>query len=303
MILGIPVVDQHELTKVLLDSLRDTIKSPDLFCAVIIDNASETAYNPEDYADYPFKVDVIRNEENIGYYQPLRQIQEKYSQESGGFPWTELIGLIHNDMVMYEHGWDDRMRDEFEKDVLLSLVGLCGSYEADALGGRGGGTMCYFSGRSVQVGDRQILAQDQAAGLRITDLRPSLILDSLFMMFRATSIPFLVHENEKWEDITLAHFYDRIWPLRLVEAGYHVATMGVECDHLGGMTSTGNERYRADCIKFFGDRGLPFDNPETEMYLIAERRFLGEYREQKHFLPAEIGRDYAVINRSSQYNA
>lgn len=93
---------------------------------------------------------------------------------------------------------------------------------------------------------------------------------------------------EDWKDITLAHFYDRIWPIRTIEAGYHVVTMGLEIDHIGGLTTTGNERYRNDCIKWLEDRNIPYDNPETEMYLVAERRYLQEYRDEKRFLPAII---------------
>lgn len=300
MIVCMPVVDGHDLTKVCIESLISTCGP--VTKIVIFDNGSETPYDfawiksnfPEDYDRIYLHStsqiggpNKIISKENIGYYQPLKLMYDR-------FPEERLIGLIHNDMVMYEQHWDARMAAEFAHDPKLGLIGLCGSYELDGLGGRGGGTMCYFSGRSVQVGDRQILAQDQAAGLRINDLRPSLVLDSLFMMFHRDVIPKLVVNGERWEDITLAHFYDRIWPLRVIEAGMRVATMGIECDHLGGMTTTGNERYRDDCIKWLNDHGIPFDNPETEMYLVAERRFLTEYREQKKFMPASIGVDYEI---------
>lgn len=292
MIVGIPVVDGHDLTEVLLDSFEATVDEVNRpFRVVIIDNNSETPYKSADYEHYKFPVNVVEYAKNIGYYFPLRDLQQKFKDD--------YVGLIHNDMVIYKNGWNVRMEQEFEMDHKLGLIGLCGSYEADALGGRGGGTMCHFAGKSVQVGDRQILAQSQDAGVRIHGLRASLILDSLFMMFRSNAVHSLVRPaDEKWEDITLAHFYDRIWPVRLIEAGWRVATMGVECDHLGGMTTTGNERYRQDCIDWLEERGLPYENPETEMYLIAERRWLGEYREGNKFLPAVIGEDYEITHRA-----
>lgn len=293
MILGIPVVDGHELTKALLDSLEKTVTGND-FLAVIIDNASEKLYQPEDWLGYSFDVDIIRLPKNLGYYMPLKILAKDY-------PDDQLTGLIHNDMVLYEHGWNERMEHSFAMDEKLALVGLCGSNEIDGLGGRGGGTVCYFRGDDVQIGDSVIRGQSQDAGRRTADLVPSACLDSLFMMFRTSAIPDLVTVEDPWRDITLAHFYDRIWPVRLIERGWHVATLGVECDHLGGMTTTGNERYRNDCITWLDEHKVAWrledggcGNPETQMYLVAENRYLGEYRDTKHFIPMRVHGDYRV---------
>lgn len=293
MILGIPVVDGHDLTRALLDSLALTVTGDkDNFTVVILDNGSERPYLPEEWNidhDYPFAIDIKRYPKNKGYYQPLKDLYDDYD-------WDEPIGLIHNDLVIYERGWNERMEQCFRDDPKLALVGLCGSSEIDNLGGRGGGTVCFFRGGEVAIGDRTIKGQEQSAGRRTDELVPSACLDSLFMMFRRSAIPDIVTEIDPWQDITLAHFYDRIWPVRLVECGWHVATLGVECDHLGGMTTTANERYRNDCIEWLEDRAIPYENPETEMYLVAERRYLGEYRDTKHFIPLSIDKDYNVRN-------
>ena len=293
MIIGLPVVEGHELSKVALDHLTKNAVMASTK-PVIIDNASEIPYN----CDKPFeickeingyKVGLMSNKENIGYYQPLKQLFDQYPDE-------EFIGLMHNDLMLYEPGWDRRMLQAFEADPELGLIGLCGSREVDERGGRGGHTVCNFMGREVPVGDQIWKGQDPSAGKRIEGIEPAIVLDSLFMLFRRDVIPHLVRDDEKWEDITLAHFYDRIWPIRTIEAGYHVITMGSDNDHIGGMTTTGNERYRNDCIKFLDDRGIPYDNPETEMYLVAERRYLEEYRDQKHWLPAIIREGYHVTH-------
>lgn len=283
MILCIPVVDGHDLTKAVLDSLEQTVTG-DNFKVVIFDNASDMPYTDIPY-DYSFPVITHHCRQNIGYYRPLLWIYEMFADE-------ELIGLAHNDLVYYERGWNERMEHSFAMDTKLGLVGMCGSSEIDNLGGRGGGTVCYFRGGDVSIGDAVIRGQSQSAGRRTLDLVPSACLDSLFMMFRRSAIPDLVNSKVEWKDITLAHFYDRIWPVRLIEKGWHVATLGVECDHLGGMTTAGNERYRNDCITWLEERNIPYDNPETEMYLVAERRYLGEYRDEKHFIPCRIHGDY-----------
>lgn len=307
MILGIPVVDGHSLTKALLDSLEQTVTGND-FKVVIFDNASDISYKGALY-DYSFPIIIYRSKENLGYYRPLEWLHKKFASE-------KLIGLVHNDLVFYEKGWNERMEHSFAMDDKLALVGLCGSNEIDGRGGRGGGTVCYFRGGPVQLDQGVIVGQSQDAGRRTTDLVPSACLDSLFMMFRATAIPDLVTEKDSWKDITLAHFYDRIWPVRLIENGWHVATLGVECDHLGGMTTTGNERYRDDCIKWLDahkvpwrinndgegiiaaeradPRNIPCGNPETQMYLVAEIRYLTEYLDEKRFIPMVVNGDYSV---------
>ena len=284
MVLCIPVVDGHDLTIALLESLAESVTGSN-FEVVIFDNASEESYEYMSKMKWPFPVHIFEYYKNIGFYAPLEIVAEQYDE-------AKLIGLIHNDMVIYERGWNERMEQAFLNDSKLALVGLCGSSEIDNLGGRGAGTVCYFKGGEVTVGDRVIRGQTQDAGRRTNELVPSACLDSLFMMFRAHAIQDLVTEADPWKDITLAHFYDRIWPVRLIENGWHVATMGVECDHLGGMTTTGSIRYRDDCISWFDERGMAFDNPETEMYLVAERRYLGEYRDTKHFIPCRIDNGY-----------
>lgn len=284
MILGIPVQDGHELTAKLLKNLF-AVSTADLKI-VIYDNGSEIPYTDgitfhpaieeaRQHNPQGIQFDIIRNTKNIGYYAPLKAIAAMYADEP-------LVGLIHNDMLIYEQGWNERMAACFADDPSLMLVGLVGSNEVDSLGGRGGGTVCFFRGEPGY--------QDQSAGGRVHGLVPAACLDSLFMMFRREGIEKL---NEDWDNLTLAHFYDRIWPLRLVEQGYHVATMGIECDHMGGQTTVANPRYYADCKTWLEERNLPYENPETEMYLVAERRYLSEYREGKQFIPCRINGDYS----------
>ncbi len=274
MILGIPALDIHELTIVAVASLVQTVKNTTV---VIIDNGSAAPYSVEEFGDVGgLDIRVMRFEKNQGYYKPIHDLAAIYSDD--------LIGLAHADVFYYEVGWDVRMQECFANDPKLGLVGLCGSYEVDENGGRGGGTMCFFRGEK---------GQRQSAGERITTLRPSLILDSLFMMFRRETIGLLD------TDPAPAHFYDKIWPLRLVEAGWHVATLGVEIDHIGGvlaLSATYQNASREWCERnganapMGGDWGMG-------VYLEAERRLLGEFRDRKKFIPCTINSNYSIAQR------
>ena len=267
LVLGIPVVNQVELTTECIESIIGTVSSPTgLFC-VTIDNGSTPAYQGNL---------VLRNEINRGYYYPLKQLYDT-------FPNTDLIALCHNDLLFYEHGWDERLKDCFERDPQLGLVGFAGSSQVDAAGGRGTGTMMNFRGERGQT----------QAGYRISGIEPAVSLDSLFMCFRREVIPSLLIDD----DIALCHFYDRIWTLRTIEAGWHVGVLGIEIDHQGGQTSTGGD-YNATAIQWCEAHGIPVENGNGDlaMYLEAERRYLTEYRDEKHLIPCSINSNYDITS-------
>jgi hypothetical protein len=275
MLIVIPAQDGHNLTKLAVASMNHTVRDHGVsnFEVLIIDNDSEIPYTREEFGDLRFPLKVLNNRFNTGYYEPLVIARDWY-------PDQELIGLMHNDMVIYEDAWNLRLEEAFYFDDNLKLVGFCGSNEVDERGGRGSGTVVNFRGAPGY--------QPSTTGLRKRELTPAACLDSMFMMFTDDAIELL---NEDWDRLPLAHFYDRIWPLRLIEKGFHVATLGVEIDHMGGMTTVGNVRYRDDCIRWLKDQNIPFENPETEMYLEAERRYFSEFKGR--IFPCRIGGDYA----------
>jgi hypothetical protein len=274
IVLGVPVLNGHETTKEFVSHLAETIIDPTSFLLVIIDNGSDPVYRREDFPVH-FPLEIWRYETNQGYYLPLRDLI-KYPNATD----PAIYALAHNDCFMYEHGWDRRLREAYVNDPLLGIVGFCGSDEVDRLGGRGGGTMCLFRGEK---------GQNQSAGKRVTGIHPAVVLDSLFMAFRREVAEILVAQ----EDPTPAHFYDKIWPMRSIEAGWRVAVMGSEVDHLGGTTLVAEPAYTRDMERWCRESGIdPGENPGMAVYLEAERRWLTEYRESKRIIPGRVGTDY-----------
>lgn len=268
IVLGIPIIDQHEMTRDLLETLDATTIDPRNLKVFIIDNASENPYTA--IHDLSFDVEVIRNERNEGFYWPLLQVVDHALS-------TDLVGLCHNDLLFYENGWDLRVRESFDGDAALGMLGFCGSDQVDYNGGRGGGTMCFFRGTK---------GQSQAAGLRIRDLRPAVVLDSLFMVMRQPVVDFL----EIDDGIVPCHFMDRIWPMRIMEKGWKVGVLGIEIDHLGGMTEVAMiERYQMDAAVWCAENNIDSGNdPALAIYKEAERRFLSEFRDEKHLIPSQM---------------
>lgn len=274
IILGIPVLNRPEITNECIDFLAKSVQSEDDFHLVVIDNASDEPYVLPD--DLPFSASVIRNEDNKGFYYPILQLQARWAN-------AEIIAIMHNDVFVYEYGWDERLRFFFEDDPKLGVVGFCGSDEVDIMGGRGGGTMCNFNGSRGQL--------QEHTGKRIRDLRPALILDSMFMAFRKGVIPKL----DIPEEVPPAHFWDKILPMRAVEADYRVAVLGIDIDHLGGTTLVAEPRFEGDMRLWCEKWGLePGQNAGMAVYLEAERQWLTEYRDQKNLMPIKVNSDYSI---------
>lgn len=275
--LGVPVLEKKELTAEFVQSIVDTIANPADFHLVIIDNNSEDAYDAADYI-VPFKLTVKRYDVNMGFYYPLLDLYNEYGN-------SDQIGLCHNDIFFYEKGWDTRLKNAFISDAKLDLIGLCGSWVVDIHGGRGVGTTSNFKG-----------IKGAQAGLKSDSLEPAILLDSLFMMFRTPAIPDL----EIDENITPCHFYDKIWSMRMVEKGHHVAVLGIEIDHMGGTTSC-SPRYQEDAKRWCKEHGFELEKQEDgsesgdlTLYHVGERRFLQEFREEKKIIPSTIDKQYQV---------
>jgi len=279
----IPVIDQHELTRECLDFIE--VNSPSV-TRTVFDNASDASYlnwHPTPTGGTSFFY-INRREKNLGFYKPLQEISR--------FSTSLFIGLLHNDLFIYEEGWDKRVEAAFEADPKLMLIGFCGSDQVDERGGRGTGTMSNFAGIRGQL---QI-----HTGRQITDLRPALILDSLAMIFRREAIPLLGIDD----NIVPCHFYDKIWCLKLIDQGFHVGVMGVLCDHIGGQTSVGVARYNKDAEEWCDAHRLPFNqsNPADaahQIYLEAERRMFAEFG-PKGLIPSRVDQDYTVHRNIGQ---
>ncbi|NIR76760.1 MAG: hypothetical protein GWN53_17165 [Gammaproteobacteria bacterium] len=203
---------------------------------------------------------------------------------------SDLILFIHNDLIIYEHGFDQRLIEAFANDPRLGLVGFVASNEIDAQGGRGLGT------RSNYQGNEPGTSPAETHGMRERGFCAAAVVDGAAMCFRRDALldcPEL--------DFPPHHFYDKMFSCQMLERGWHVGYLGVACDHKSGQTANEYKGYHDlarewceehDCVRT--------GNPDQDVYLEAERRFLTEYRDEKRFIPLKVGPDHEIYHTHSQ---
>lgn len=269
IVLGVPVLEMHDITEQMFLRLLQYVTDPSDIQFVLIDNGSKKPYKVP--KNFPFKLDLIRNKKNLGYYYPLQQLYEKY-------PDADFIGLMHNDMLILENGWDQRIRKTFAENPKIGLIGLFGARTINEDGTENDYVTNFLNAESNKTGMRN----------QITDkLEEVLTLDSLFMLFRKEVIPALKIDKH----IPLCHLYDKVWSLRTREAGWQVAVLGVLFSHKSDTTSKSLPYYESASAWFKNEHGIAISEALGIDYFIwveARARYLMEFRELKKIVPCTM---------------
>lgn len=272
IVLGVPVVDMHSYTYEFLRHVDKSVNNKNLVHVVIVDNDSSLKYEIEELKKHYDNVSLIRNNKNLGYFYPLLQIQDRH-------PLVKHIGLCHNDIFIYEKNWEKKLIDCFKKDEKLFLIGLAGTTAIDKSGGYASSMKTNFLGLKGQ--------SQYFLGEPLRGFSPVLAVDSLFMLFRKEAIELLDID----ESISLYHWYDRIWSMRLIEKGCHVGVYGASIDHKSGVTAFG-AKYKENAIKWCEDNNLNYrpDADET-IYKYLQKKYVEEF---KHIIPAKIDKNWKI---------
>ncbi len=287
MVAAVSCVDSGQMAEEALYYLRQN-SDPEVTKIILIDNGS---YDPLQKYDADA---VVRFDPNIGgnavFHRMLSVLEHEYQ--------TDLVAYFHCDLMIREKGWDHRVIDYFQKDPLLGLAGFIGSSEIGADGGRGSGTISSFIGAEYRTG---WASPAKIHGAVAVDTHPAAVLDHASMIFPLD----ILKQLPKQEDMhTPGHFYDRVLSCEVLSRGYHIAVLGIQCDHFSGGTGMGKvpgeqkgPRNRDEMyIRWLTANNMTWnkDNPDLTIYVEGEKRFLSKWRDELHFIPLRVNSDHSI---------
>lgn len=287
----IPVLNQYKLLKETLNLLAASTTGIDTELILIDNNSDEGGQRLKDALNnigidwQAFRkfnnLTIFNNDKNTGNYPVFEQALK--------VALGDVLAYFHSDLFVYEQGWDSRVCAEFDKNEKLGIIGFIGSSEIDNSGGRGLGTMSNFQGR--QVGDFKG-SPASVHGAVIPDLRPAVVVDGCSMIFRRKCLIDIGFKP----DFPLHHFYDRLMCCQALEKDWQVGVLGIQSDHISGQTANQEQRYHNSAKEWIQEHlGIKeAKNWDHELYKEAERQFLKEFRDEKHFIPVKVDSNWEV---------
>lgn len=277
----IPALNQFPLLEQTLKFLES-----DNYDILVIDNGSD-----EEFKTSQKNVRVLRLDENVGNY-PVFKLAFEHTD-------ADIIAVFHSDFFVYDTEWSQKVIREFERDPKLGLIGFIGSNEIDYAGGRGLGTASNFQGQVVYeyrnfdgtpVAEEKkwIVSPAEAHGKRLTGFMYAAVVDGCSMIFRRDALRDIGFRD----DFPPHHFYDRLFSTQMLEKGWRVGVLGIACDHVSGQTANQENKWQMTAKTWAtehhispGGLGVNWDNV---IYAEAERRWLSEYRNNKHIVPCKV---------------
>jgi len=218
---------------------------------------------------------------NIGnypaFYAPLQELRTDF----------DVALFIHNDLYIWESGYDARIIEAFEQDDQLGLLGFVGSPEFDHAGGRGYWAWSNFQG--LEPGT----SHASEHGIQEPGFRPAANLDGCALAFRIEAL----NEIPRDPDFPPHHFYDRVFCCEMLSRGWHVGYLGIGCDHLNGQTANVYAGYKSLAAQWCEDHDcVRTGEPDHDVYLEAEAQFQARWREELRFIPLKVGPDHTIYH-------
>ncbi len=279
--------------------------TPELTEVILLNNGSFEGPKEDLTVKYPKNFAFVEFPENVGangVFHKMLPVLDTMNQRWPEKYSFDVVAYLHNDMMVREEGWDARILAAFDKDPKLALVGFLGSNEIDGAGGRGLGTTSSYMGFEYETISA---SKAEIHGRRTIGTEAAAVVDHCSMIFRIAMLKQLPAQEES--GYAPHHFYDRILSCEILSKYWHIAMIGIQCDHSGGGTGlckvphegvelgvlNRNESYK----KWLTQKSISFkedDNLDLVVYKEAEKIFLNKWRDQLAFLPLKVSSDYTI---------
>jgi len=249
--LCIPIMSQMEDTKGVWGCHVGNIIDKQNVQLVVINNAStdDSVAFLERFI-FPHFPDhkLINNPENVGVLKSMNQCVK----ESNG----DVIAILHNDLYVFEYGWNNRVLQQFEQISKLGLMGFLGAKGCGNTGGR--------------MNTLSNMLEAEIHGTRETGQQKVVLFDGLSLIGRRTMFEKVGGFDEGY---TYHHFYDRDISLASHYSGFENWMIGVLCHHKNGITANRPE-YQAWIEKKLGTTGYTGD---ITSYRASEKHFIEKW--------------------------
>ncbi|HDY90312.1 MAG TPA: glycosyltransferase family 2 protein [bacterium] len=263
---GVPIMNQPEVTQKFLDTLREseTEKLP----LYLVDNGSDPPLR--NWLNGLRKGDeVIRNGANVGVVKALNQIWRV--AKATGF---DYIFYTHNDVMIYEKGWDAKILRVLSEQ---SHVGVAGFY-----GAKGIGTNDIYKSPYVM---QQMIRIENVSGCHRMDavihqFRPPraevedvAVMDGFSLIVSVELLNKLGGFDRRYP---LHHMYDNDICLESLDKGYRNIVISMDADHIGGQTDVGE------------DWASPFGKTKQQVHEEVHPIFYEKWKPGKHTISLPV---------------
>jgi GT2 family glycosyltransferase len=174
----------------------------------------------------------IRNEQNAG---PIRAINQGIKASKADF-----VMAIHNDVIIMENGWLNKIIAAMEKDPSIGMAGLAGRKEI------------YNTGCVNEESLKHNLQNEEDLGPAMEeDVAEVAVVDGLCFVMKRQLLDKIKGMDETYGYM---HCYDLDICLQSIEAGYKNVVVKVEAMHVGNGGRTRNMKGYRELVK--DDYGL-----------------------------------------------
>lgn len=164
---------------------------------------------------------------------------------------ADVIGYVHDDVIVHDLSWKQRVLEEFAAFPDCAIVGFGGGY------GYGAERMYDFPYQTHslgRVGFRSNMTNAEVHGARFTGSCNGACLDG-FAFFVLTDF---LREIGGWPTETVSYFTYMEWLcLTAIRMKRRIRIVGVACEHIGGASTGMNPDLNPD---FHGEHKFIFDN-------------------------------------------
>lgn len=265
----VAVMNQLDRTKSEWGSLVNSISKLDETELILVDNActDETGLWVLTWIAPKFKkYKHLFSRENRGVF---RSYQDGFLNVDKNSRW---IAYLHNDLTIYEHGWDERVCHVMDNYKPLGVCGFAGARGISKEGGR----FEFWSN----------MLEAEIHGSRGYEVLPVAMLDG-FSLICSTE---MLKASGGWDvGYPEHHFYDMDICMTSRAYGFKNALIGVRCHHGSGQTASSG-RYMEEMAKKYN---VSAGKADLTVHQKSYRRFLEKWKPQ---LPVFVEDDFNVLH-------